>query len=94
VARLFRRSRSRPRAKPPRCSGRGQAPAEHLGTASGLLRTFGYVGSIASSAITGIVFHSRVTDHGVHLIAWILIGVSLALVVMTIADRALPARSA
>jgi MFS family permease len=71
-----------------------QAPAEQLGTASGLLRTFGYVGSIASSAITGIVFHSHVTDHGVHLIAWILIGVSAALVVTTIADRALPARSA
>ncbi|MFI5756316.1 MFS transporter [Streptomyces sp. NPDC051569] len=71
-----------------------QAPAEQLGTASGLLRTFAYAGSIASSAITGIVFRSHVTDHGVHLIAWIMIGVSLTLVAMSVTDRALPTRSA
>jgi sugar phosphate permease len=69
-----------------------QAPAEQLGTASGLLRTFGYVGSIASSAITGIVFHTRVTDGGVHLIAWIMVGVSLVLVAMTLTDRTLHTR--
>ncbi len=66
-----------------------QAPAEQLGTASGLLRTFGYIGSIASSAITGVVFHSHVTDHGVHLIAWIMIGVGAVLVAMTVTDRSL-----
>jgi MFS family permease len=71
-----------------------QAPAEQLGTASGLLRTFGYVGSIASSAITGIVFHTHVTDHGVHLIAWIMIGAGLALVAMTVTDRTLGGRPA
>jgi MFS family permease len=70
----------------------GQAPAELLGTASGLLRTFGYLGSIAASAITGIVFHTRVSDHGVHLIAWIMIGVSVVLVLMTVTDRTLRAR--
>jgi MFS family permease len=67
----------------------GQAPADQLGTASGLLRTFGYIGSIAASAITGIVFHTHVTDHGVHLIAWIMVGVSVVLVLMTVADRTL-----
>jgi len=61
------------------------APADQLGTASGLLRTFGYVGSIAASAITGIVFHDQVTDHGAHLIGWIMTAVSLALVVLTVA---------
>jgi MFS family permease len=70
-----------------------QAPAEQLGTASGLLRTFGYVGSIASSAITGVVFHASVTDSGVHLIAWIMISVSLALVLISILDRTLPGRT-
>jgi len=70
-----------------------QAPAEQLGTASGLLRTFGYVGSIASSAITGIVFHASVSDSGVHLIAWIMIGVSLALVLISLLDRALPGKT-
>ena len=67
-----------------------QAPAEQLDTASGLLRTFGYVGSIGSSAITGIVFHTSVTDSGVHLIGWIMIGVSLVLVLISVLDRTLP----
>jgi hypothetical protein len=70
-----------------------QAPAEQLGTASGLLRTFGYVGSIASSAITGIVFRTRVSDSGVHLIAWIMIGVSVALVLISVTDRTLRSRT-
>ena len=66
-----------------------QAPAEQLGTASGLLRTFGYVGSIAASAITGLVFHTSVTDHGVHLIACIMIGISVVLVLISLTDRTL-----
>ncbi|MEU0603378.1 MFS transporter [Streptomyces sp. NPDC006393] len=65
------------------------APQEQLGTAAGLLRTFGYVGSIASSAITGIVFHHQVSDHGIRLIAWIMIGISLGLTTLTLADRTL-----
>ena len=70
-----------------------QAPAEQLGTASGLLRTFGYVGSIASSAITGIVFHASVSDSGVHLIGWIMTGVSVVLVLITVLDRILPGKT-
>jgi MFS family permease len=70
-----------------------QPPAEHLGTASGLLRTFGYVGSIASSAITGIVFHASVSDSGVHLIAWIMTAVSLVLILISVLDRTLPWRT-
>ncbi|WP_037362390.1 MFS transporter [Amycolatopsis orientalis] len=69
------------------------APPEQLGTAAGLLRTFGYVGSIASSAITGMVFHHQVSDSGIHLIAWIMIGISLGLTVLTLADRTLRTRS-
>lgn len=67
-----------------------QAPSEQLGTASGLLRTFGYVGSIASSAITGIVFHTKVSDAGVHHIAWIMVGASLLLVLISVLDPTLP----
>ena len=70
----------------------GQAPADQLGTASGLLRTSGYIGSIAASAITGIVFHTSVSDHGVHLIAWIMIGISVVLVLMAVTDRTLRTR--
>ena len=66
-----------------------QAPREQLGVASGLFRTFGYVGSIASSAITGIVFHKSVSDSGVHLIGLIMIGVSIFAVGLSVFDRRL-----
>jgi MFS family permease len=62
------------------------APADQLGTASGLLRTFGYVGSIAASAVTGIVFHAQVNDQGVHVIAWVMTAVSIVLVALTLAS--------
>ena len=52
-----------------------EAPAEKAGTASGLLRTFGRVGSIASATITGIVFHARADDTGLHHVALIMIGI-------------------
>jgi predicted MFS family arabinose efflux permease len=66
-----------------------QAPPEQLGVASGLFRTFGYIGSIASSAITGIVFHTNATDSGVHTIGLIMIVVSLVAIAFTIFDRTL-----
>jgi MFS family permease len=70
-----------------------EAPPSQVGTASGFFRTFCYVGSIASSTITGVVFRTSVTDSGLHLVAWILVGVSLLVLVMTVADRRLPAKA-
>jgi MFS family permease len=70
-----------------------QAPAETVGTAAGLLRTFGYVGSIASAAIIGITFHTHVTDTGLHHISVIMIGLGIVLVAMTVLDRSLESRS-
>ncbi|MFI9103036.1 MFS transporter [Streptomyces fildesensis] len=66
-----------------------EAPAATLGTASGLLRTFGYLGAIASAAITGIAFHSGVNDGGLHLIAWVLVVISALVLVLTVLDRRL-----
>ncbi|MFI7190260.1 MFS transporter [Nocardia nova] len=66
-----------------------QVTAEQLGTASGLMRSFGYLGSIASSAVTGIVYRTSVTDTGVVTIAWIMVGCSLVLLGISILDRAL-----
>jgi len=66
-----------------------QAPADQIGTASDLLRMFRYVGSIAASAITGIVSHSGVSGHGLHIIGWIMVGVSAILVLVSLADRTL-----
>ncbi|MEV7682630.1 MFS transporter [Streptomyces sp. NPDC088341] len=66
-----------------------EAPAAAVGTTSGLLRTFGYTGSIASAAITGTAFHSSVDDSGLHLIAWVLVVISALVLVMTVFDRQL-----
>jgi MFS family permease len=66
-----------------------QVPAEQIGTASGLLRTWGYLGSIASSAILSITFHNGVSDHGLHVIAVVMITVSALSAILTIADRRL-----
>jgi MFS family permease len=66
-----------------------QVQAGDIGTASGLLRSFGYMGSIASSAIISIVFHANVSDHGLHVIAIIMIAVSIVALVLTLADRQL-----
>ncbi|HWG26588.1 isochorismatase family protein [Actinospica sp.] len=63
------------------------APAEKLGTASGLLRTFGYVGSIASATITGIAFRTRVSDGGLHHVSLALIAIGAVVLLMTVFDR-------
>lgn len=68
------------------------SPASTIGTASGLLRTFGYVGSIASATLTGVVFRTRVDDVGLHRVALILIGIGAIVLLMTAADRSLTTR--
>jgi len=64
-----------------------EAPPESVGTASGLLRTFGYIGSIASAAITGTAFRTHVDDTGLQHIAWALVGIAALVLVMTVLDR-------
>jgi MFS family permease len=71
-----------------------QADAQQIGTAAGLLRTFGYVGSIASSAIISLVFRSRVTDHGLHVIAVAMIAASALGLLLVLADRSLRSQTA
>jgi MFS family permease len=69
-----------------------QVTADQIGTASGLFRTFGYIGSIASSALIAIVFRTRVTDHGLHVIALIMVAVSAVALIVTVADRQIMTR--
>ena len=60
-----------------------------LGTASGLFRTFVYIGTIASSAMIGVMFHNGVTDAGLHRIGAIMIAASVFVLFVTLADRGL-----
>jgi MFS family permease len=68
-----------------------EAPGEKVGTASGLLRTFGYIGSIASATITGLVFRTHVDDSGLHHISVILIVIGVVVLLLTVLDRQLAA---
>ena len=63
-----------------------ESPAEKVGTASGLLRTFGYIGSIASATVTGLVFRTRVDDAGLHSVSFIMIGIGIVVLLMTVLD--------
>lgn len=68
-----------------------QIPADQIGTASGMFRTWGYIGSIASSAIISISFHASVSDHGLHVIALVMVAVSVVVLLITVTDRRLMA---
>lgn len=63
-----------------------QVPAEQIATASGLLRSAGYLGSIASSALVSLAFHTAVDDQGLQMIAWVLVVVSTIGVILLTVD--------
>jgi MFS family permease len=63
-----------------------ESPPEKVGTAAGLLRTFGYVGSIAAATITGIAFRVRVDDSGLHRVAATLVVIGIIVLLMTVLD--------
>ena len=67
------------------------APAERLGTAAGLLRTFGYIGSISAACLTGYAFRSGVDDAGLHLMAVALGAIGLMVFLLTALDGELHA---
>ncbi|MFD7616293.1 MFS transporter [Streptomyces sp. NPDC059802] len=63
------------------------APADQIGTASGLFRTFGYLGTITSSVIGSIVFRDGASDHGLHSLGLVLIAAGAAVLLLTVLDR-------
>ena len=63
------------------------APANEMGTASGLFRTFGYIGTIASSAVINLAFQKSVSDSGMRAVAIVMIGVSALVLLLTVTDR-------
>ena len=71
-----------------------EAEGPQIATAAGLLRTFGYIGSIGSSALISIFFRTGATDHGLHALAAIMIAISIIALIFTLADRNLPWRAA
>lgn len=66
-----------------------QADAARMGTASGLLRTFQYLGAILSSAAVAIVFRTGASSGGLHKLAVLMIGCGVLLLAVVVADRSL-----
>jgi MFS family permease len=64
-----------------------QAPADSTGTAAGMLRTFMYLGAIASAGLISLSFGPAATDAGLHRLAAILTVAAAALLVITLTDR-------
>ena len=66
-----------------------QAPADSTGTAAGMLRTFMYLGAIASASLISLSFGPAATDAGLHRLAVILTAAAAALLAATLAGRKL-----
>lgn len=60
-----------------------QAPAEAVGVAAGLMRTFTYLGAVLSSSLISLSYGDRATDSGLHTIIFALLGLGLVLLVIT-----------
>jgi len=69
-----------------------QVTADQIGTAAGLLRSLGYLGSIASAAMISVVFHTEVDDRGMHMIGWIMVVVSAIGLAALLTDRSIVGR--
>ncbi len=67
-----------------------QAPAAEIAVASGLYRTFSYIGAIFSSSLIGITFGKAATDGGLHALAWVLVGIGVVVVLLVVLDRRIP----
>lgn len=66
-----------------------QANPDDIGASAGLLRTFGYLGAIISSAAQGAFYGPSADTSGMHHLALLLIGVSVAFLLITVLDRSL-----
>lgn len=67
-----------------------QSPAEQMGVASGLYRTFAYIGAIASAGLIGGAFGDHATDAGFHVVGWATVAIGVCIGALTVTDRALP----
>ncbi|WP_285727822.1 MFS transporter [Psychromicrobium xiongbiense] len=71
-----------------------QTTGEQIAVASGLYRTFTYLGAIFSASLIGLVFGKVATDAGFHTLAWVLAVLGLGVVLLSLLDRSIPAATA
>ena len=66
-----------------------QANPDDIGASAGLLRTFGYLGAIVSSALQGALYGPAADTGGLHDLALLLLGIGAVFLVITVFDRSL-----
>ncbi|MDX3852454.1 MFS transporter [Streptomyces sp. AK02-01A] len=69
------------------------APPESIGSAAGLQRTAQYIGAIAASSLIALAYGPQAGDSGLRLMAGVSAVLGMLLIVLTLTDRALRARS-
>ncbi|WP_078877197.1 MFS transporter [Streptomyces sp. 150FB] len=69
------------------------APPKDIGSAAGLQRTAQYIGAIAASSLIALAYGQKAGDSGLHLMAFVSVGLGVLLIVLTLTDRALRVRS-
>jgi MFS family permease len=67
-----------------------QAPAETIAIASGLYRTFAYIGAIFSASLISLTFGTTVTDEGFHRLGWVTVGIGVLATLITLFDQSIP----
>lgn len=63
------------------------APADKIGSASGLFQTSRYVGTFLSSALLGIIFGGQADTRELHILAAVLTAVSITLLLVSLLGR-------
>lgn len=66
-----------------------QADPERTGSSAGLLRTFGYLGSMIASAATAASFGQHASTAGMHQLVWVMLAAGVLFLAITVLDRAL-----
>jgi MFS family permease len=70
-----------------------ETPADEIAVGSGLLRTSTNVAAIFSSSIIGLSFGAIATDGGLHVLSLALAVIGIALVLLSVLDRRIPANA-
>lgn len=66
-----------------------QADPERVGSSAGLLRTFGYLGSMVASSAAAVSFGEHVSTAGMHELAWFMLVAGVLSLLVTVFDRSL-----
>jgi MFS family permease len=66
-----------------------QADPERIASSAGLLRTFGYLGSMIASSATAVSFGRHASTAGMHHLAWFMLAAGALFLATTLPDRSL-----